>query len=423
MRAEIIATGDEIRIGALVDTNTAYLSREMEDLGVEVVRHSTVGDSLTTLSTLFLEAGHRAEVVLVTGGLGPTSDDITAAAAAHAAGLELERNAEAMRTMEAYFATRGHLKIQGANLKQAVLPQGCEVLPNKAGTAPGFSLKIAGTRFFFMPGVPNEMKQMFDDAIMPKLINMQGHDAMIRTVWACSCFGLGESAVYERLSEFEEKFPDLTLGFRASIPIVEVKIYANGYSAPEVEAAVRVSSSWVLERLKGYVYAEESASLAKIVGRLLHEKRQTVALAESCTGGLVASQLTDIPGSSEYFLFSGVAYANVAKQNVLGVQSQTLMEYGAVSAEVAREMARGAREAVNADYGVAISGIAGPEGGTPEKPVGTVCIAVSTPAGDKVRKINRDYGSRLRNKNMFAALALDMLRRVILGEDDLENFF
>lgn len=418
MKAEIISTGDEIRTGSLVDTNTAYLAQELEDLGIEVVRHSTVGDDLDALSNLFAEAGGRADVVLVSGGLGPTSDDLTAAAAAKAAGVELEQNTEALRQMEAYYDMR-KFKLSGANLKQSYLPQGCGVLHNQNGTAPGFGLKINRARCFFMPGVPPEMKGMFNNAVMPKLVGMLGQDAMIRTVWVCSCFGLGESTVYERLADFEKLYPDLILGFRASIPIVEVKIYANGNEAPTLECRLREASMWVMDKLKGYVFAEGSKSLAEAVGDLLRERRQTMAAAESCTGGLIASQITDIAGSSDYFLLSAVTYANTAKENVLGVKINTLMDYGAVSLETVREMAVGAREAVNADYGLAISGIAGPDGGSPDKPVGTVCIAVATADDVIARKLERNYGNRLRNKSMFAALALDMLRRVILGEEDL----
>lgn len=421
MQAEIISTGDEIRTGALVDTNTAYLSRELEDLGIEVMRHNTVGDSLEALVALFLEAGQRADVVLVTGGLGPTNDDLTAEAAAKAAGVAIEQNAEALRQMEAYYAMR-NFKLTGVNLKQSYLPQNCDIMANSVGTAPGFSLKIGKACFFFMPGVPPEMKEMFNSGVMPKLINMLGQDTMIRTVWVCSSFGLGESNVYERLREFEQNFPNLILGFRASIPVVEVKIYANGTDALTVENAVREASEWVLERLKGYVFAIGSKSLAEALGDILKERKATVALAESCTGGLVASQLTDAAGSSAYFLFSAVTYSNVAKENVLGVKAATLLDYGAVSVETALEMAEGARKMVNAEYGLAISGIAGPDGGTADKPVGTVCIAVATPNGNFARKINRNYGNRLRNKNMFAALALDMLRRVVMGEPEMADF-
>lgn len=422
MQAEIIATGDEIRTGALVDTNTAFLARELEELGIEVVRHSTAGDNLDALSALFAEAGQRADVVLVTGGLGPTSDDVTAAAAAKAAGVPVELNDTALKMIESYFNSRNRV-LQGANLKQAQLPKGCEVLPNTQGTAPGFSLMIGKARFFFTPGVPPEMKAMYTNDIASRLLAMQGGDTMQRKVWICSCFGLGESTVYERLVEFDKLFPDLILGFRASIPIVEVKIYANGQDIAKLETRLAEASQWVLERLEGYVYAHESASLAQVVGNILNAQNATLAVAESCTGGLIASQITDISGSSAYFLLSAVTYANEAKTSVLGVKTETLMEFGAVSEATAREMAEGARKAVNATYGLATTGIAGPTGGTPEKPVGTICIAVSGPNGTVSCKINRDYGERLRNKSMFAALALDMLRRVMLGEEELKNFF
>lgn len=422
MRAEIIATGDEIRTGALVDTNTAFLAQELEDLGIEVVRHNTVGDNLEMLSALFVEAGQRADVVLVTGGLGPTSDDLTAAAAANAAGVVMEQNGEALSQMETYFAARKY-KLNGANLKQSYLPKGCRVLANSVGTAPGFSLKIGSARFFFMPGVPPEMKAMFNHAVMPKLISLLGYNNMIRTVWVCSTFGLGESTVCERLNGFEALFPNLVLGFRATIPVVEVKIYANGVDAPTLEIALNEAAAWVLDRLKGYVFALGSKSLAQALGDALRERKATVAVAESCTGGLIASQLTDIPGSSEYFLLSAVTYADIAKKSILSVSGKTLFDFGAVSVETAREMAEGARLSVNAAYGLAISGIAGPDGGTADKPVGTVCIAVSTANGNLVRKIFRNYGNRLRNKSMFAALALDMLRRVVLSDEELNDFF
>ncbi|WDP88857.1 MAG: CinA family nicotinamide mononucleotide deamidase-related protein [Desulfobacter sp.] len=407
MIAEILSTGDEVLLGDIVDTNSSYLCRRLKEAGITVSRITAVGDDIRAISQTLKTIAGRAEACIVTGGLGPTRDDLTAQAAARTAGIELERNGQALDSMKAFFEKRNY-ELTRANEKQAMLPAGARVLENSHGTAPGFEMDIGGCRFFFMPGVPDEMRQMFQGKVRPALLAMTGGTGEIR-VERLMVFGLGESAVGERLQGFEERFPGLDLGFRARFPLIEVKIVAHSQ-----ELEMGGAKDWALGRLDRRVISRQGLTLAQETGRLLSNAGQTLSIAESCTGGLIANMITDVAGASDYFLFSATTYANSAKTDVLGVAEQTLIDHGAVSEPTAREMAAGARRAGNSDWAVSTTGIAGPTGGTGEKPVGTVCIGVAGPSGVSARRFVLDMGSRERNKEMFAATALEMLRREVV---------
>ena len=414
MFAEIIATGEEIRTGALVDTNSAYIAQTLEESGVEVVRFNAVGDDLNRLRALIAEVGNRADVCILTGGLGPTVDDLSAEAAAGAAGVPLRLDLQAMASIEAFFRKRNR-PLNPSIRKQAMLPQGTEVLFNPIGTAPGFSLKIDRCLFFFLPGVPFEMKRMLADHVLPRIQVLMGGRRNHRLIRTLACFGLTESLTGERLYGLEKEFPGVRLGLRAKFPEIQVKLYASDRDETAVSQQLYKAAAWARQQLGDIVFSDSGESMEAVAGRLLRERKATLAVAESCTGGLISHLLTEVPGSSDYFLFCAVAYANQAKTAVLRVSAETLLRCGAVHEETAGEMARGARQLAGATYGLATTGIAGPAGGSDEKPVGTVCIGLSSAEKTEGFRFRYSYERRSMNKQMFAMKALDLLRRELLG--------
>ena len=414
MKAEILATGDEIRSGALVDSNSAYIAEKLEQAGVAVTRHHAVGDDLEMLVDVFQRISQRAEVAVVTGGLGPTTDDLTTEAAAKAAGVACVLNPQALEVVEAFFKKRKRM-MTASNKKQAMLPEGSQMLDNPIGTAPGFQLKINDCVFFFAPGVPPEMRRMLKNEILPRIGELQGGERPLCLVKTISTFGMTESAAGEKAAPVEERFPGVKLGLRARFPEIHIKLYAYGQDAEQIRAALDASEAWITSQIGHRVLSTQGESLSVVTGELLRQQDATLAVAESCTGGLIAHQITENAGSSDYFLFSGVTYANAAKMEVLGVSPATLQRCGAVHEETAKEMAAGARRIAGATFGLATTGIAGPSGGSDDKPVGTVCVGLATP--DKVvgRRYYFPFGKRRMNKAVFAATALDLLRRELLG--------
>jgi len=414
MKAEILATGDEIRSGTLVDSNSAHISEKLEENGVEVVRHTCVGDDLSMLTSTLREIGRRVDVCVVTGGLGPTTDDRSAEAAAKAAGLELVENEEALANVESFFK-KFKRPMTASNRKQAFLPAGARVLFNPVGTAPGFAVTLKGCRFFFLPGVPYEMKRMLADHVIPDLLTMQGYAALHSRVKTITTFGLPESLAGEKSAGVEAAFPGVQLGLRANFPQIQVKLYGRDSDANRLEERLDEAGRWIVGQLGKHVVSEDGESMQAVVAKLLLEEAATLALAESCTGGLIANWLTHVAGSSGYFLFSGVTYSNQAKIDVLGVDPKTLEGHGAVHEETARQMAEGARKVAGATYGLSTSGIAGPDGGSEDKPVGTVCIGFAAPDRSYGRRLFFPFGKRLMNKKIFAMAALDILRKELIG--------
>ncbi len=415
MIVEILSTGDEIRSGAVADTNAAHIARALEEAGISVIRHGCVGDDKPVLTRIIEEISHRADIALVTGGLGPTMDDITAKAAADAAGVELLPDEKALEMIESFFKFRKK-RASPSNKKQALLPDGSVPIYNPVGTAPGFFLKINQCTFFFMPGVPFEMKKMLKDAVIPKIIDLMGTTS-IYSVKTISTYGLPESEVNERCRKFASAFPGLTLGLRAVFPEIHVKLYGHDENPDSLSRKMDDAIQWIRDRMGIYLLSSEGHSMETVVGRLLTERRQTLAVAESCTGGLISNRLTNVAGSSGYFLFSGVTYSNESKTRVLGVSARDLKKFGAVHEKIAEQMARGARSIAGADWGISTTGIAGPDGGTDDKPVGTVCIGISSPHEDKGMRYYLPFGHRLRNKEIFAVTAMDVLRRALLKEE------
>jgi len=413
MFAEILATGDEIRSGALIDSNSAYIAEKLEEIGIAVTRHSCVGDDFEALVSILKEISTRVDICVVTGGLGPTEDDLSSEAAAAAGEETLILDSRALSDIEAFFKSRDR-EMTDSNRKQAMLPRSAEVMYNPVGTAPGFSLKIGECLFFFLPGVPPEMKRMLSHEMLPIIEKMQGTlqgHCLVRNI---STFGLTESVTGEKVADLADDFPDIKIGLRAKFPEIHVKLYLNGQDLTTMETRLALASEWILNRLGRHVLSLEGASMQAVVGDLLRKRAATVAVAESCTGGRIANWLTDVPGSSDYFLFSGVSYSNNAKTRILGVAPELLKKYGAVHEEIAKAMAEGVRRISDATYAISTTGIAGPTGGSNDKPVGTVCIGLATPEKVEGKRFHFPFGQRSMNKSIFGMVALDMLRKELL---------
>ncbi|MFZ5569809.1 MAG: competence/damage-inducible protein A [Thermodesulfobacteriota bacterium] len=414
MIAEILATGDEVLTGAVVDSNSAHISERLGGAGIAVTCHTCVGDDLDRLTEILMAIAGRSDIAVVTGGLGPTFDDLTSDAVAKAAGVELAFNAEADASIDRFFAARRFPRT-ASDRKQAMLPVGSTCLPNPVGSAPGFMLRIRRCLFFCLPGVPSEMRRMLDDEVLPRIETVSGKQGDIRRMKTLCLFGLPEAAVGERLAGCDGELPDVKIGLRATFPIIQVRLYADGRTEEIVREKIAAASDWVKSRLGSRVYSDDGETLEETVGRLLRERGSTLAVAESCTGGLLSHMVTNVPGSSSYFLSSVVAYSNPAKQAFLGVSAATLSAFGAVDEATVKEMAAGVRRMADATYGLATSGIAGPDGGTDQKPVGTICVGIATPAETRSMRLSLSFGSRSRNKLFFAVLALEMLRKELLA--------
>jgi len=414
MLIEILATGDEILTGTVADTNSAHIAQALKEIGLFVVRHGCVGDDVNHLVSTLQEIAIRADVAVVTGGLGPTTDDITAEAAAKSAGVELVLNRSALRSVEDYFTTRNR-PTSSSNKKQAMLPFGAEAIYNSVGTAPGFTLKIEKCLFYFLPGVPFEMHRMISDSVLPSIETVRGGGRELSRVKTISTFGLTESATVERMKGFSAEFSEIKLGFRAKFPEIQIKLYASGKDRKTLDALMSKATESVLKKIGENVFSVDGMSMEAVVGELLTEKKTTLAVAESCTGGLISHMLTNIAGSSEYFLFSGVTYSNDAKTKMLDVSPEVLKRFGAVHEKTAKMMAAGARRIAGATYGLAVTGIAGPGGGTDDKPVGTVWIGIADARSSRGFHFYFPFNNRSRNKKIFAMKALDILRRELMG--------
>ena len=415
MIADILSTGDEVLFGDVVDTNASFLCRKLKNMGIKVQKIIAVGDDLDTIASHISEISFKSDICLVTGGLGPTMDDLTALACGKAANQKLALNQTAMESMKTYFAKKG-FQLTRENKKQAMLPQDAKVIINDRGTAPGFYIKINRCLFFFMPGVPLEMKQMFETRIKNLLINRFNFTDKI-LIKRLTVFGLGESKVGFLLKEFEEYYPQMHLGFRADFPLVEVKIVIAVLHMDENKALdqMREAKQWVAEKLEKRVISTKGLSMAQETGRLLIKQKKTLAIAESCTGGLIANMMTDIDGSSDFFLFSGVTYSNDAKMAILNVQKKTIIDHGAVHEQTALEMAKGAREKAGSDFAISTTGIAGPTGGTKDRPVGMVSIGFAGGDFTESKTYRFNFDDRLLNKKMFATMALELLRRHLVS--------
>ncbi len=409
MNAAVLSIGTEITRGELINTNAAWLSEELSGLGYEVVEQVTVADDRSQIRRTLDRLLSEVQLIVCTGGLGPTSDDLTSEVVAETLGVNLARDEASLEHIRGRWRHFDR-EMPASNAKQADFPEGAEILPNAEGTAPGFGVVRDEAHAYFMPGVPREMKRMFRDSVRPAIgprVKRTQHQEHIRT------FGLPESEVAERLQDLE--VPGITLGYRASFPEIEVKVLAVAEDLGSAERNAKRVADEVCSRLGDHVYGGRRDTFAGAVGQALRERELKIAVAESCTGGLVGSMLTSVPGSSDYLLFDGVTYSNHAKQVVLGVSHELLRAHGAVSEESARAMAEGARRVVDADLSVAITGVAGPGGGSDEKPVGTVFFAVAQRDGETRLKRMNLRGDRGRIQKLAAYIALKLLWRAARG--------
>jgi nicotinamide-nucleotide amidase len=411
MKAAIITIGDELLIGQTIDTNSAWIGAEMSKSGFDVYRIVSVHDRREDILYALKEATGKADVVLITGGLGPTSDDITKPTLCEFFKTELIMNNEVLGMIEEMMRYR-NFPMNDKNRRQAEVPASCRVLKNSSGTAPGMWFEKDGTIYISMPGVPNEMKHLMMKNVLPELNKRFISQVIVhRNIMT---YGTFESKLADLLTDFEAGLPDnIKLAYLPSSGIIKLRLTGTGSDRSLVTESLKEQVSILYKTIPDFIYSEEEESLEMVIGKLLKSKNKTVATAESCTGGQIAQMLTSIAGSSEYYTGSVIAYDNSIKKMLLGVENETLEKYGAVSEETVIEMAEGARKALRTDFALATSGIAGPDGGTAIKPVGTVWIAVASEKGIITDK--RIFGNdRSANIIRFSLAALNLLRKEIL---------
>ena len=406
--AELLTIGDEILYGQIVDTNSQWMSVELSNAGIKVIRKTSIGDQENEILTAFEEAEKRADIILITGGLGPTSDDMTKPCLAKYFKCELKLDQEALAEVTEFFTSRGR-ELTEINRQQAFLPGCCEKITNKMGTAPGMWFEKNGKVFVSMPGVPHEMKRMMTDIIIPKL--QQNFKTPVIYHKVIRTTGIGESFLSEKISEWEKSLPQhIKLAYLPSLDGVKLRLTIVGDDQKKLIA----DAEYFVEKLKPfageYIYGYGEDPLEVVIGNILREKKLTLAAAESCTGGYVSHLITSVPGSSDYFSGSIIPYANVIKIKQLGVKAETLAQHGAVSEETIIEMANEVRTLFNTDIGVATSGIAGPGGATAEKPVGMIWIAYADKHQTVTKKLQLSK-DRLINIKMASAVVLNLIRQ------------
>jgi nicotinamide-nucleotide amidase len=413
MLAEIIIIGDEFLYGSRIDTNSAYLAQRLDSIGIDVRYISTVGDNVELMVEAINLAQRRAEVVIATGGLGPTDDDVTKKAICKVFKRNLIFHEDILEDLQKRFAARG-LKMPAINQNQALLPQGARFLANKIGSALGIIIDERGRFFCSMPGVPIEMRTMTEEELIPLLSTKTGNLVTVRHKLRTA--GIMESALAEKIRPGLKFAEGVSLAYLPSYRGVDLCVKGAGTIREEVEAGVRILVDGIRKTASKYIYSEDERELEEVVGALLVEKNKSLATAESCTGGLLGGRITAISGSSKYFLGGIVAYSNEIKMNRLGVLRDVIDRFGAVSAETAKAMASGVVKALKADIGLSITGIAGPTGGTDEKPVGTVFIGLATANRETARKVSLGNDREMVRERSVTA-ALETVRRELLSPE------
>ena len=411
--ASILAVGSELLGTTRLDTNSLFLTGELETMGLMVVRKACVGDDREELSVELRLALDRAPLLVVSGGLGPTADDRTKEVLADILGRPLVRDDEILSRLRERFRRRG-FEMPKVNEKQADVIEGAVVLPNRRGSAPGFLVEAGDRRTVLLPGVPAELKAMWADEVSPRLARVYGTSGVHRRVLKVG--GLPESLVEERVQPVYAAHPESPVTILANAGEVQLLFAARGTPEEATKTLDRIESAFRTV-LRGDIFGRDAETLEGNVGALLRARGETLALAESCTGGLVAARLTEVPGSSDYFLGAAVTYADSAKSGLVGVREETLERFGAVSEETAREMAAGARLRFGATIGVSATGVAGPGGGTPEKPVGTVHLALDAGGGTRVHQRFVFPGDRAQVRRWTTTAALVMIRHHLMGHD------
>lgn len=412
MKAAIITIGDELLIGQTIDTNSAWMGAELSKAGFDVYRMTSIHDRREDIINALSEAIGKTDVALITGGLGPTSDDITKQTLSEFFKTKLVTNAEVLGMIEGMMSRR-NFPMNENNRRQAEVPESCRVLTNATGTAPGMWFEQDGTIFISMPGVPYEMKHIMTEHVMPELNKRFTSQIIIhRNIMT---YGTFEAKLAEILTGFEAGLPgDIKLAYLPASGVIKLRLTGTGTEHDHIANLINEQVNKLYKIIPDYIYGENEESLEMVVGKLLKADKKTVSTAESCTGGEIAHLITSVPGSSVYYKGSVIAYSNSVKTQLLGVQDFILTRYGAVSENTVKEMAVGARSLLNTDYAIATTGIAGPEGGTEAKPVGTVWIAVASERGTFCEK--HVFGNdRITNIKRFSLAALNLLRRQIIN--------
>ena len=413
LTAAVLTIGTELLRGRIVNTNSAWISQRLTETGLDVVYQATVGDDPADILAALQQAIRRASLVVMTGGLGPTKDDLARECLSEFTGRPLETDPDAVEHLQAFFARRG-FSFTGNNVKQACRPQGAELLDNVCGTAPGVYLEHDGVSYIAVPGPPSEMREMMERSVLPRLAERLGESARYRQIRHLHLCDIGESAAAQALADLMDLDANPSVASYASPGEVVLELTARADSEAEALVMLDRTEAVIRERLKAAVYGIGEGNMEAALGRALREAGATIATAESCTGGLIASRITDVPGASDYFLEGLVTYSNRAKTTLLGVPESLIAEHGAVSEQVARAMAEGCRERAASDYAIAVTGIAGPTGGTAEKPVGLVYIAVADMAGVEV--VCQTWpGTRSQFKTRVSQSALNLARKRVLG--------
>lgn len=411
MKTEIIAVGTELLLGQICNGNARFLSEKLPELGIDVYWHSTVGDNAMRLAGVLKVALDRADLLILCGGLGPTMDDLTRETVADVLGLPLELNSEWEYHLQQFFAAIGR-RMAESNRKQALVPRGAQIILNENGTAPGIWLEHGRQLLVLLPGPPRELEPMFVREVMPRLQRLAGGEVILSRVLKAA--GLGESALEEKIADVVASQSNPTIATLAQYSEIHLRLTAKAGSRIEAEKLLDVMEEKLRGRLGESVFGRDGERLVEQTAKLLTERKLTLAVAESCTGGLLAHQLTSVPGSSSYFLQGLVTYSNRSKSALLGINPDLLRKVGAVSPEVAGAMAQNGRKRAGSDLCLAITGIAGPAGGTVEKPVGLVHIAYASEQELDCRKFNFP-GTRQHIQERAAAAALNLLRLKLLA--------
>lgn len=413
VNASIITIGDELLIGQVIDTNSAWIAQQLNKAGIAVKRRVAVGDNADDMRNALDEESKHAQIILLTGGLGPTSDDITKPLLCKYFNGKMIINEDALQNVKYLFEKVFKRPATEVNLKQAEVPDGCTVFQNKRGTAPGMWFEKDGKIFVSMPGVPNEMQGIMKEVI-EKLKGRFKLPVIIHKTLLTA--GIGESMLAEHIKDFEAALPEsIKLAYLPNYGMVRLRLSSFGYNKEAIENEMHFQFETLKSLAKAYLVTDEDEPLDKVIGKILSARNETMGTAESCTGGYIAHLITSHPGSSKYFKGSVVSYDNDVKENVLHVSHQTLQTLGAVSEETVKEMLKGALNILKTDYAIAVSGIMGPDGGTAEKPVGTVWIAVGNASKQQTLKLNLRF-NRMRNIQITSMNALNLLRKFILSE-------
>jgi nicotinamide-nucleotide amidase len=411
MRAELIATGTELLSGGVLDTNSLFLSEELLLIGTETAFKTVVGDDEQDMEEVFRRAFGRAQVVIITGGIGPTEDDITRKVIAKIVKKRLVLNEDALKAIHTRLAGRGK-EFATSNDRQALIPTGARLLQNPIGIAPGFFIDEEGLFIAVLPGVPKEMRAMFNERLRPVLEERFGGRTFIRRRILRTC-GLSESAVNQAIQNILKSGAP-RVGLTVKETGVDIRVIARGPNAEQAQAQVDRTDAGIREKLGDSVYGVDGQELEEVVGALLKQRRLKLSVAESCTGGLIGGRITSIAGSSEYFERGSVVYSDLAKTEMLGVPGDLIERHGAVSGQVAEAMAKGIRQSARTDLGLSVTGIAGPGGGTEKKPVGLVYTALASAQGAKAVE-HRFLGTREQVRIRASQMALDMVRRHLIA--------